>query len=65
MIESVIKLELCREAGNGASIAATFDLIFSISSNNRAFVMKPASGIALHKQRQLVDLRGLFLCLQG
>jgi hypothetical protein len=32
----VVKLELCREAGNGASIAATFDLIFSISSNQKS-----------------------------
>lgn len=64
MVDFVVKLGLCREAGNGASIAATFDLIFSIGSNNKAFVMKPDSGIALHKQRQLVDLRRLFSCLE-
>lgn len=64
MTETVIRLETCREAGNEASIAATFDLIFSIGSNNKAFAKKPASGIALHKQRQLVDLRGLFSCLE-
>lgn len=64
MIENIVLLGLCREAGNGASIAALFDLIFSISSNNKAFAEKPDSGIALHKQRQLVDLRGLFSCLE-
>lgn len=63
-MKSVLRLELCREAGNEASIAAPFDLIFSISSNNKAFAKKPVSGIALHKQRHLVDLRGLFSCLE-
>jgi len=64
MTKSVLRLGLCREAGNGACIAAAFDLIFSIGSNNKAFAKKPDSGIALHKQRQLVDLRGLFSCLE-
>lgn len=57
---NLVKLELCREPESGAFCAAFVDGFFSISSNRKAFVMKPAFGIALHKQCQLVDLRGLF-----
>lgn len=61
MVKSVVELELCRDPERPAFIVARFDGFLSISSNNKAFVMKPAFGIALHKQCQLADLRGLFL----
>lgn len=57
----MLRLELCREVESGAGMPALFDGFFSISSNNKAFVKKPAFDIALHKRCNLVDLRGLFI----
>lgn len=60
MGKSVIRLELCRVVSESACIRARFDEHFLISSNSKAFVKKPVADNALHKQRQPVDLRGLF-----
>lgn len=60
MSKSVVILELLRASESVARTTAIFDELFSISSNQRAFVMKSAFGNALNSIVRPADLRGLF-----